>query len=57
MVIEERENEGEDYVPWAARPCTIPLRIEPTLAITWPQVVLGEEDSLVVAAQVDGDVS
>jgi hypothetical protein len=28
-----------------------------TLAITWPQGVLGEEDSLAVAAQVNGDVS
>jgi hypothetical protein len=28
-----------------------------TLAITWPQSVLGEEDSLAVAAQVNGDVS
>jgi hypothetical protein len=28
----------------------------PTLAITWPQGALGEEDSLVEAAQVHGDV-
>jgi hypothetical protein len=28
----------------------------PTLAITWPQGVLGEEDSLMEAAQVHGDV-
>ena len=29
----------------------------PTLAITWPQGVLNNEDSLAVAAQVYGDVS
>ena len=28
-----------------------------TLAITWPQGVLSEEDSLAVAAQVNGGVS
>jgi hypothetical protein len=28
-----------------------------TLAITWPQGVLSEEDSLAVAAQVNGCVS
>jgi hypothetical protein len=28
-----------------------------TLAITWPQSVLGEEDRLAVAAQVHGGVS
>ena len=28
-----------------------------TLAITWPQNVLGEEDRLAVAAQVHGGVS
>jgi hypothetical protein len=28
-----------------------------TLAITWPQGVLGEEDSIAAAAQVNGDVS
>ena len=27
-----------------------------TLAITWPQGVIGEEDDLAVAAQVYGDV-
>ncbi|MCS5692970.1 hypothetical protein NZK33_13415 [Cyanobium sp. FGCU-6] len=27
-----------------------------TPAITWPQGVIGEEDDLVVAAQVSGDV-
>jgi hypothetical protein len=33
------------------------LWIRITLAIAWPQGVLGEEDSLAVAAQVNGDVS
>jgi hypothetical protein len=32
------------------------LPFHPTLAITWPQGALGEEDSLVEAAQVHGDV-
>lgn len=32
------------------------LRIGITLAITWPQGVLGEENSHAVAAQVNGDV-
>jgi len=27
-----------------------------TLAITWPQAVIGEERNLAVAAQVNGDV-
>jgi hypothetical protein len=33
------------------------LPILRTLAITWPQSVLGEEDRLAVAAQVHGGVS
>jgi len=32
------------------------VAVNPTLAITWPQGALGEEDSLVEAAQVHGDV-
>jgi hypothetical protein len=32
-------------------------RIYLTLAITWPQSILGEEDRLAVAAQVNGGVS
>ena len=31
-------------------------QILPTLAITWPQDVIGEERNLVVAAQVNGGV-
>ena len=30
--------------------------VGPTLAITWPQEVLNEEENLAVAAQVHGDV-
>jgi len=36
-------------------PLGVPCRI--TLAITWPQGVLSEEDKLAVAAQVHGGVS
>jgi len=36
-----------------AGPC---LRLRITLAITWPQGVIGEDDDLAVAAQVYGDV-
>ena len=32
-------------------------KIRLTLAITWPQGLLGEEYSVTAAAQVDGDVS
>jgi hypothetical protein len=32
------------------------LAVLPTLAITWPLGVLGEEDSHAVAVQVHGDV-
>jgi hypothetical protein len=31
-------------------------RLGPTLAITWPQGILGEEDSQSEAAQVNGGV-
>jgi|LakMenE01Jun11ns_1017448.scaffolds.fasta_scaffold9771244_3 hypothetical protein len=41
------------YVSSRAPPSVLILR---TLAITWPQGVLNEEDSLAVAAQVYGDV-
>jgi hypothetical protein len=37
-------------------PCSL-YPIPLTLAITWPQGVISEEDSLAVAAQVHGGVS
>jgi len=42
---------------WTEVSRTQGLCVRLTLAITWPQSVLSEEDSLAVAAQVHGGVS
>jgi hypothetical protein len=43
---------AQDFGSWR-----LSTHMQRTLAITWPQSVLGEEDRLAVAAQVHGGVS
>ena len=44
------------YTQYEIKRCSIVRFCRLTLAITWPQAVIGEERNLAMAAQVNGDV-